>query len=349
MSGGGGGGKAPQAQPVFTDPVNGKTFTDADALNQEINARKADEDRDSQTASAAAAAQQQQTKDEAARKDAQDESDFQSRFSTAKTTARDGISRYFSQQGYDPSQYGGDIDALISRESQGVAPRSANPSASFDPNAGASLVSQLIGGARTQASRKITNAFAPTYAADNINSSWLPDAETPLLNNQFDPLSDQLKNAQKRGTLNDTGYQAALDALGAKRTSGKATLDTLGNNILNTNKGGVNDYITGAKNDAANVDLTNANSFSADPYIKGAGDLVKGYRDSFAGDLSNALGSTSFADIGSLLNAGGSVQGALDPTVTSGAAGASGDVSDAYLAQQALAQQKRGIGTQSSF
>lgn len=340
---------APAAAPVYTDPVNGMSFSDSNALNEEIKARKVDEQNASNVSNQKALDAAQVAKQQALDQDQQDEAAFGSRLNTARNTTRDSIKEHFRQQGYDPELFNPQIENTINTQAQGVADKAATPIASFDQNSGANLVSQLVSGKRAQATQAINKAFSPTYANDMISDSWLQDASAPILSTQFDPLSSQLENASKRGTLNDTGYQAALKALSDKQTSAKSTLNSLGSNILSTDRTGVNDYITGAKNDAAALDLSNADSFSPDTYLKGAGQLSDKYHQSFAGDLSNAVGSTSFADLGSLMNAGGAVQGATDPNVTSGKAGAGGDVSDAYIAQQALAQQKRGLGSGSSF
>ena len=76
-----------------------------------------------------------------------------------------------------------------------------------------------------------------------------------IVSSQFDPLSSQLLNAQKRGTLTDAGYNAALAALNQKRTAATSQVTDLGRTILGTDRSGINDLISGAKNTAAGLSL----------------------------------------------------------------------------------------------
>jgi len=346
MSGGGAGGGGASVAPVYTDPVNGMTFTDnanqsgADALNAEIASRQVAEKAASDAVDAKAAAQK-----------IQDESDFQTRFSTAKTQARANTEQYFKQQGYDPTKYDNEINNAITTAAGGVQDLAPNPSAAFSPSLGASILADINAGVQSRAGNTIKSLFAPTYANDRITNDWLAPAEDTVLTSQFDPLGAQLTNSFKRGTLNQTGYDAAHSKMELDRTAARSILSGLGTNILNSDRGGVNSYISGAKNDAANVNALTFDSFDPTVYAKGADSMVGNYHDNFAGDLTNAVGATSFSDLSSLLNAGGAVQGATDPTATNPNGGAAGEagVSDAYIAQQALAHQKRGLGSTGSF
>jgi hypothetical protein len=367
----GGGGKGSSATPVlptYTDPVNGKSFSDTstyngyssydpvtgapignaqdftgqNALNAEIAQRQAQDLVNSNTATATADATT-----------AQNESDFQSRLSAAQTAATTGANQYFTQNGYDPAQFSSELANAINTSSLSVQDLSPNPTAAFSPNLGASILADVNAGDQTKAGNAVSSLFSPTYAADNISSSWLDPAVSSALSSQFDPLTAQLTNAYKRGTLNDQGYAAAQTALAGDQTAARSTVSGLGQNILAGDQTGLNNYITGAKNDAANVNASTYGAFNPNTYATGASNLVSQDQSNFAGDLTNAIGSTSFADLPSLLNAGGAVQGASDPTATNPTPGAGasgvGSVSDAYIAQQALANQTRGLGSQGAF
>lgn len=355
MSSSGGGGAAPVA-PTFADPVNGMSFTDAQALNAEIAQRQA---------------QEKQTSDQQLSDNAQqngwNESGFQNELTYAQQRAKNDATQYFTDNGYDPSKYGSQIDAAIARAAAGVydpnngagtstpvSPGSFAPAiaANFSPNLGAQILEGINSGVRSKATNAVSNQFSPTYAEDNISDSWLSPAATSALDAQFSPLGDQLTNAQKRGTLNDQGYAAALKALGGARTAAQSTVNNLGTNILNNDRSNLNDYITGAKNDAAGLNASTADSFDPGKYLTGAQGRVAADQGNFYGDLTNAIGKTQFSDLGTLLNAGGVVQGANDPTATNptpGGAPGGGGVSDAFIAQQALANQKRGLGSSGAF
>lgn len=386
MSGGAPAAPSPVA-PTYTDPVNGMTFTDqssyayptgsplaaaanglpgntttfsgANALNAEIANREAT-DQATSDANKALAAQIQ----------AQNETQFQTDRTTGLNNATTGVNQYFTDNGYDPTKYSTQIASAIQNAGNAIVdPATGQTTAAvpsylaqvtggLSPNLGAQILQQINSGVQSTATNQISNEFAPTYAQDNVSNDWLAPAASSALSAQFDPLSAQLLNADKRGTLNDTGYNAALTALGNAKTAATSTVNNLGTNILANDRTGVDNYITGAKNDAAGLNANTVSSFDPNSYASGASNLVNQDKNNFAGDLTNAIGSTQFSSLGDLLNAGGVVQGANNPTATNpnGAPGSSGvgipgagAVSDAYIAQQALANQQRGLGSSGAF
>lgn len=354
MSGGAPAAPAPVA-PTFTDPVNGTSFPTSDALNAEITAR---EGVDAQT-SAAQTWQDNQNQNI-------NENQYQADLASGKTNATNNVDQYFTSNGYDPTKYASQIADAINNSSNAIVDPATGQTTSvvpsymstvqsgFSPNLGAQILQQINSGVQSTATNQIANEFAPTYAQDNVSSDWLAPAVSGAVDAQFDPLSDQLSNAEKRGTLNDTGYQAALNALTGAKTAATSTVSGLGQNILNSDRTGVDNYITGAKNDAAGLNASTLGGFDPSSYATGAQTLVGQDKNNFSGDLTNAIGSTQFSSLGDLLNAGGVVQGANDPTATNpntgpAGPGQGGPISDAYIAQQALANQNRGLGSSGAF
>lgn len=361
MSGGAPASPFPVA-PTFSDPVNGMTFADAADLNAEIASRQAS-DLDTSNAQLAT----NQTTNTA------NESTFQQALAKAQGQATTNADSYFTDNGYDPTQYASQIAQAIQTASGNVFDPNAglgtttpvtntsfDPAinAAFSPNLGAQILQGINSGVQSKATNAISSEFAPTYAQDQISNDWLAPAAASAIGAQFDPLSDQLTNALKRGTLNQTGYDAALQSMTSAKTAAQSTVNELGSNILANDRTGLDNYIMGAKNDAADVNADTFAGFDPTKYLTGAGNLVSQDQGNFSGDLTNAIGKTSFDDIGTLLNAGGVVQGANDPTATNpiGAPGAGGvgipgggGVSDAYIAQQALANQNRGLGSSGAF
>jgi hypothetical protein len=176
--------------------------------------------------------------------------------------------------------------------------------------------------------------FTPQYAENLIPDSTTNNFLDQILGEQFDPLSSQLVNAQKRGTLSDIGYKAALDTLNQKKSAARSTVQNLGNTIVGN-----------ARSAASGLGLSDTfdpNTFTTQAQQKAASDI-----GNFGGALRSAVGDTKFASLQDLLNAGGSVQGAGNPTATNPNA-APGTLGGTIL-EDPLAQQKRGLGNQGAF
>jgi hypothetical protein len=363
MGGGGKGGGGASVQPQFVDPVNGKSFSGgpmggsvnyngnvygsaSEALNAEIADRQAQEKTASDTATATAT-------DKAAK----DEADFQSRAATAKSQATDSIQNYFTTNGVDPSQYAKQIGDTINTASGNIADLDPTPQGKYAPTLGSDLFNQLTAGKQSTNLAAYNKVFDPSYSLTAMPGTMVDPSVSSVVNSQFDPLTGQLSNAQKRGTLNDQGYAAALQALNTAKTGATASVNKLATGVLNSDRSGINDYINTGRSAAGSAPLNTA--FSTDPYVAGAQDLVGRDTASFGGDVQNAVGATKFSDLTTLLNAGGSVQGAFDPTAANpngavgpngvAVGGADGDLSASAIAQQALANDKRGLGTTGAF
>jgi hypothetical protein len=351
--GGGGKGGSAQAAPAqwqpitYTDPVSGATFaadkdtdpTGRNALinyNNEVSDRKAKELADSN-----AAAQQKATDANTA------ESTFQTSRGNAYTDAMNSVIRSFQLQGVDPQQYmASDIKPALDRAFNSIKDLDPNPAAAFPTSLGDTIVGNVTSGKRTGAVNTLNQTFTPTYTNNVIPDSLTSQYVDTLLNEQFDPLSQQLTNAQKRNTLTDTGYNAALDALNQKKAAARSTITSLGQGIIDTDRSSLNDYISGARDTANN--LTLGASFDPSTYIGGASTKANADVSDFGGALRNAVGSTKFADISDLINAGGAVQGATNPTAANPTGGVVG-TSPNFLTDDQIAQQKRGLGNAGAF
>jgi hypothetical protein len=320
------------------------TFSDPTALNAEITQNQANA-----TAASSAAT------DATNATNAQNESTFQSALANAVLQGTNNVNQYFTDNGLDPSKYAPQITNAINTAKSSVTDLNPNPMSAFPTTLGAQIVNQLTAGQQAKNTGAVNAVFSPTYAQDAIPLSSDQGAISSVLDNQFNPLSAELTNAQKRGTLNDVGYSAALSALGNSKTAATSTLNTLGSGIINNDRSALDNYISGAKTAASSATL-NDPAFDPSKYATEAQTMTASDLGNMTGDLQNAVGSTSFADLPSLLNAGGSVQGATDPTASNpngavgpGGAAIGGGVNPSYIADQVLANTKRGLGTTGAF
>jgi hypothetical protein len=329
---------------VFTDPTwsldqitnTPNLPTGASMLNDEIRQRQAGEKAASDAATA-----------KAAQDAGQSQVDFQNSKNTNYYNALAGVQRQFQQQGVDPAKYEqSDIEPTLNRIVAGIPNLDPNPASAFSPTLGTDILNNLTSGARTQATTALNNQFDPNYASNLIPDSTIDQYVPGVVGAQFDPLGAQLTNAQKRGTLTSTGYDAALAALNSKRSAATSQVTDLGRTILGTDRSNINDLISGAKNTAAGLSLNqNFDPMSYDTQARG---LAKTDLSNFGGALTNAVGDTKFATLSDLLNAGGAVQGANNPSAIN-PTGTQAAVSPFAMDPNVLANQKRGLGNQGAF
>lgn len=346
----GGGGSNPYETTTLTDPVSGMAFTStpfsisqggqsaADQLNAEILQRKAQEAQTSATTQQAADTKAQT-----------DEQTFQTKKQSAYDTAMQDAIRTFQNQGLDPNQYMASyIQPALNRQMAGIQDLDPNPMGAFPTDLGQTILNSATSDARSKALNQLNQTFTPTYAQTALPTTLEDPIIKQILGEQFDPLSQQLINAQKRGTLTDAGYKAALDTLNQKRTGAQSTIQSLGANILSGERSNLNDLISGARSDINNMNL--GQTIDPSTYFGSAQSQIGTDVSGLGGAIRNAVGGTQFADITDLLNAGGAAQGGTNPTAANptGLPGAAGGT-PGLTPDQLQATQKRGLGNTGAF
>lgn len=349
--GGGKGAKAaappPTPPPTYTDPTTGATYTSTADQNAAIAA-------DQLNAATIAAA----NKADAATIAAQNESTFQGNRQQAYNDAMNSVLQTFRGQGVDPNKYMNYITPTMQQAYNSVPDLSTNISSFFPTSMGQTILNQATGDQRTQLMNQLNQTFNPTYSSTALPTNIMDPAVSSILSNQFDPLSAQLTNAQKRGTLTDLGYQAAVNKMNQDRAAAQSQLQSLGQNILTTDRGALDTLASGARSDIANMSL--GQNIDPTQYVNQANQLTAQDVSGFPGALQSAAGNVTFADIQDLLNAGGVVQGATNPTAANpvgaaGAAGSPGAIGGGGVApgQQLPSDQaqtgNRGLGTTGAF
>lgn len=343
--GGGGGGQAAPAPPrVFTDPVSGRSFQDDPArpgwaeaaLNNWIGTRENQEKADTLAKTQAADA-----------KTAEGKATFDQRNQASYDYALQNATKAFQNAGVDPNQYmQSDIVPRLMAQRNKIQDLDPNPSAAYGENLGTDIVNQVLGGKRTGATNQINAMFTPNYSQNMLGDSLASSYTDTLLGEQFNPLRQQLENASKRRTLSPTGYQAALDTLGQKESSARSQINSLGQGILDADRGALDQYTSGARTSAGG--LTLADQFDPNTYAEGAKNLVNKDVADFGGALRTKVGGTKFADINELINAGGAIQGSVNPSATNPLSAQTGG-SPTSAAQDEMQKQKRGLGSQGAF
>jgi hypothetical protein len=349
--GGGGGGMSPWMQyemmqamkgnQTYTDPQSGMQFSSPEALNTNIQQEQSTSQQQKDTAA-------QQAADTAT----QNENTFQANRQQAYNDALANITQTFRGQGVDPSNYMSYINPALQQAQNSVPDLSTNIASYFPTSLGQTILNQATGDQRTQMTNALNQTFTPTYAQNMLPSSIMTQPISDILSKQYDPLSSQLTNALNRGTLNQAGYQAALDKMNQGRSAAQSQLQTLGQNILTGEQTGLSNIASGARDTASNMSLGQTfdpSQFAAQGSTQAAQDI-----GGFGGALQNAAGNITFSDIQDLLNAGGAVQGATNPTAGNpaqgtGAIGAPGAPTAGQAQQAQQDEAKRGLGSTGAF
>lgn len=343
-----GGGGAPAPPQTFTDPATGMTFTDPNALNAEIQQNQAQ---------AAATAAQNTANQQATA--AQNEATFQTNRQQAYNDALQSVMQTFQGQGVNPANYMGYITPALQQASNSVPDLASNISSYFPTSLGQTILNQATGDQRTQLGNTLNSFFTPTFANTLLPDSTIDPAVNTILNNQFDPLTAQLTNAMNRGTLNQVGFNAASAKEAQDRAAAQSQLRSLGQNILSTDRTSLGNIASGARSDIANMTL--GQNIDPNQYFSQANQQAASDVSGFPGALTSAAGNVTFADIQDLLNAGGSVQGATNPTASNplgavggpggtGAIGSGGGTAGAVVQDPTAVQQNnRGLGSTGAF
>jgi len=355
--GGGGGQSAPPQGRTYVDPVDGTVFvespyeamlggginpdgtprmTAAEQYNAHLRERKAGE----VTAS-------NQTKAEAAAEKAQATDTFNTDKSTAYNDALSNVRRTFELQGLNPDTYmTTDIAPRLSSINSGIRDASGLKGAYAD-TLGSDIINQLTSGNRTKATGSYDTMFNPNYTNTLVPDTGIDTFTNTILDEQFNPLQTQLKNAFDRNTLDQRGYDAALASLGQKRTAAQGTVRDLGRTIINEDRGYINDIVGKGRTDISNLSLNQ--TFDPNVYDKQARDRAASEAASFGGELRGKVGGSKFADLTELLNAGGIAQGATNPTAANASPLAGTTKSPYYVDPTEEENKGRGLGNTGAF
>lgn len=185
---------------------------------------------------------------------------------------------------------------------------SANPENFYDPTLASSIVGKYTSGKQSSLRNEFNSKFNPElldkYFSDSIDDPYIDE----ILNEQYNSATSILDRGQKRGTLNETGYSAAMDNLAKQRSVGQAKLNDVSTNLRTSLRGEFEDQISKVADRVNNYQLGQEINISPDydRITSGAQERVNNY----GGELRNALGGEQLFDTSFARQTGGSAQGA---------------------------------------
>ena len=269
--------------------------------------------------------------------------EFNTNLGTAYNAALGYGQNQYNQYGYDQPT----IDAL----NQGLVSeldRIRTTVPSLDPSPGNyfsdNIADIVANNYRDQQARQYgqqVDQFAGTGFANNLWDNTADDAILQgILAEQYEPAAQQINNAYKRGSLNQTGFDTALSNLDTQRTAALSNLQSLGQGVLSGYRENLGDIGTTARDAASNYQL--GSSFDPSQYQGQINSLYSDQQGRLEGDIRNTVGNDPLFDINSIISGAGARQGA-----TAGNA----PLLDAFYSneQNKRNQQQRGLGSQGVF
>lgn len=331
MCGGGSSGPPPSAN--YIDPVTGKAFWTSDLLNEAINERETQE-----RAKSAADKAERETKL------AEERTKFSAGLEGAQTWARDNALSYFRDRGSNPDQYAPRIDNELSRIRGMVPDLAPNPQGFFGPDVAANIYNDILGTRQGEA-RDAFTPYGSSYLENTLGSGLASSAANNIVQDQFSSVGQGVETALKRGQLDQTGYAAALRAMGDKRSQALSEVSGIANNTLTTQRNALSDYINSLRGEAGSQDLEFYDNWAVDPYAQRIQQRATDAVGQFGGSVRSAVGDSKFVDLQELLNLGGTAQGPIASPVGAGGGGGA----EPSLADQILSRQRRGLGNTGAF
>lgn len=270
-----------------------------------------------------------------------DPNTYSSGAKNARSAAETNAMKRVTDQGLNYGEFEPDIDSELDRIYKGISYGADENTASsaFDPNIADSVLGRIQTDRQSKYGNEVSNLFGQNYSTNAFADTADDNIISKILDEQYGASRDQVERSKSRGTLNPTGYDSALQELARQRSAGQSTLTGIGNNVLNTNRGSLDDIFGKAKQGASSYRL--GTSFDPNSYYSEAENKRNELTGSLENDLRSNLGGQNLFDLSSVLTKAGSAQGAQNT-------GQSG-VLDILAQRNKEKEQQRGVGTQGTF
>lgn len=272
--------------------------------------------------------------------EAADRAQWETDLGNARTTTRGLIDQQFTDAGLDVADYDSRIRSALDLAQSGIAYGSS-------PTFSTELGSEILGDVRDAQIKDYNrglDAFAGQGFADEAFGSTADDAILEaILGEQFGEASDSILRARDRGTLNDAGFQYAMDNLNTQKTAARSRLEDIGGGILGGYRDELNTIGSNARNAANNWDF--GDTFDLQGYQDSLTNKQNDFSGRLEGDIRNAIGGEQFFNTNDLIQKGGVGQGAQN----TGLGAQSGSLLGAITDKKKEEEQERGLGTTGSF
>lgn len=190
----------------------------------------------------------------------------------------------------------------------------------------------------------LTNAskmYDPTYGG-GFNANFADQYLNNYLTTNYNDALEQLDRAKSRGTINDVGYNRALNDLSNQLSANKSTYGAIGRDIVSGYNTGMQTNINNYQNLLDNYNLnTDYGRLNADTINKSLSDSYNNYLAGFENDFDAAMSGQTPFDVSGILGNAKVAQGVVNPQTNS--------LVDAISEQNSKKKQKVGLGNEGIF
>lgn len=287
---------------------------------------------------------QDAARQEQARQDAEKarlEQEFNVNLGNAVTGAKTTGQNYAGSRGLDPTSMDSVIDRIISDAKLKVPKGDSNPGSYFTSDLFSTGFANEETNRRAGYTGQVNNKFNAGYDRNLIGDTSDDAILDAILGEQRASAEKQLQFNRARGVINDTGYNEAQNRFSGQEAAARSTLGSIGDAVLGTVRGGLNDIKGEAGSAASSWNLGNSD-FSVDPYWGRANEYATTAKTGLEGKVRSAVGSTQLFDIPSILAAAGTAQGPINLTTAQQVDGTPGFESK-------KTKNERGLGSTGAF
>ena len=183
--------------------------------------------------------------------------------------------------------------------------------------------------------------YDPTYGG-GFNTNYADQYVNNFLNSQYNDALEQLDRAKSRGTINDIGYNKAMNDLATQLSANKSIYGAIGRDIISGYNTGMQTDINNYQNLVNNYDLGNDYSrLNADTVNNNLNTAYNNYLSGFENDFDAAMSGQTPFDISGILGNAKVSQGVINPQ--------SNSLIDALSDQNSKKNQKVGLGNEGVF
>lgn len=264
--------------------------------------------------------------------------EFTANNANARSTFAPGVANeWFNTRGLPIDQ--GIIDSVLNQIQANVPDLDPNPNKYYSPEAIGAGIDKVQQGYRDRYGNMVANTFAPGFERNLLPDTAMDPIVASILGDQSKTARQQIDFNKARGLLNDTGYNASLDAFNQQSKAGSSTLSDIAKSILGKERGELLDIRGDAGNAASSWtfgrNAPDIGSFYSRAQQEAAGDLSR-----FEGSVRSALGDTNLFDVPTLLQKGGTMQGPINLTTAAAPVG---------LGEDPNKKKNRGLGSAGVF